>query len=99
MARSVVVFRSPRRERCLEMQAALGAVGLASALLHAGGGWMLAVDEHDRAAALEELEAYARENARPPLDEPAPAAAPLQPAPAPESAPPAAAPPEPAPES
>lgn len=72
MARSVVVFRSAERERCIEMQAALGAVGLASALLHTRGRWMLAVDEQDRAAAVDELEAYVRESAHAAVDEPAP---------------------------
>jgi membrane associated rhomboid family serine protease len=66
------VFRWPGRERCLEMQMALNAVGIDSSIRHERGEYSLVVDERDRSAALHEIEAYRRENVYPPPPEPAP---------------------------
>ncbi len=54
------------------MQTALNAVSIGSAIRHGREECVLVVDERDRAAALNELEAYRRENVYPPPPEPAP---------------------------
>jgi rhomboid protease GluP len=56
------VFKSRRREECMESRLVLEASGIAARAEFHGGWWMLIVNEDDVAAAAAELDAYRQEN-------------------------------------
>ena len=61
---AAVVFRSRDREACLEARLVLDAAGIEADVGSRAGEWALLVDGRDRLRALEEFDAYRRENVR-----------------------------------